>query len=279
MAIKENKTKWINIAVTTSVEPSEALLARAGEISVDLQCPLLDRDRRGLKQLMERHHLDRVFVLTKEQLVLHGREGSLFWHPGTSVLKLWAYAPSNNKHKQLEKTLDIIRATGIQPGDQILDCTLGYGSDAIVLSWACGPTGRVVGLEADLCLAYLTGDGLRTYKNVAPQVREAMGRIEVVQSMNLAYLRQLPANSFDVVYFDPMFQEGLSASKPLQALRAFACTAILDIETLHEAKRVARRRVVVKERIGSGVFEALGIEKTLGGWRTGAVAYGLVDLI
>lgn len=271
----------VTTAVTTAVDPTSELIQRAAEIAGSLGCPVVPRGRRGLKQLLARYQLQRVFVVTHDALVLHSADASVFWHPGTAMLKLWRYAAANPKREDPAATrpMDLVVAAAIESGDRILDCTLGYGSDAIVMSWAVGATGGVVGLEADPALAYLTAEGLKHYPerhHVSDEVAAAMGRIQVVSTPCLDYLRTLPDNSFDVVYFDPMFQEAVEGSVALGALRHFAHTAPLDRATVAEAQRVSRRRVVVKERIGSGVFETLGITQTIGGWRTGAIAYGFL---
>ncbi len=262
-------SEQFKLGVTTATDPTEALIASAKALSEQLGCPMVDRGRRGLKHLLAHYKFDRMFVVTHECIVLHSVETSVFWNPGTAYLKLWQ--PSQNK------PLDLLVATALGPGDQVLDCTLGYGSDAIVCSWAVGREGRVVGLEADGPMAYLTAQGMKGYQKGPTAMLEAMRRIEVWPVDHLTYLRGLPDGAFDVVYFDPMFVEGVSASPSMVPLRHLACLEGISQEAWQEAKRVARRRVVVKERIGSGVFEALGVQQKVGGWRKGHVAYGWIE--
>ncbi len=44
-----------------------------------------------------------------------------------------------------------------------------------------------------------------------------------------------------------------------------------------EALRVCKKRVVVKERIGSGVFKELGIINRIGEIKFGSVVYGYIE--
>lgn len=257
------------LGVTTAVSPDQGLLDQAHRVAMDFSCPLIPRGRHGLKAIFESYGLEEIFVVTKTGLVLHNREQSVFWHPGTAFLKL--ARPQN-------KPLDILRATAIEPGDQVLDCTLGFGADALVMSWAAGSEGKVVGLEYNSRLAYLTQEGLKHYKHKLDALTLAMAGIQVVVADHGTYLSALPDKAYDVVYFDPMFREGVTGAMAMGLWKSFAYNSPLDLEAWQEAKRVARKRVVVKERIGSGVFESLGIEEKIGGWRRGAVAYGYVSI-
>ena len=40
-----------------------------------------------------------------------------------------------------------VEAAQVEPGDKLLDCTLGLGSDAIIASLAAGEQGEVCGIE------------------------------------------------------------------------------------------------------------------------------------
>uniref|UniRef100_UPI0025D0B145 class I SAM-dependent methyltransferase n=1 Tax=Selenomonas sp. F0473 TaxID=999423 RepID=UPI0025D0B145 len=107
------------------------------------------------------------------------------------------------------------------------------------------------------------------------EMHAAMRRIAVHAADALTYLREQPDGSFDVVYFDPMFRRPLHESAGMNALRASADMRALTPETVAAACRVARRRVVMKERRGSGEFERLGFSEVVGG-RYSRVAYGVM---
>ncbi len=118
---------------------------------------------------------------------------SFFWHPGTAVKKLWEI--SLGKHNSLQIAADL------KTGSTVLDCTLGFGSDAILMACIVGDKGRVVGIEANEYIAYLTRDGLQNYTQVKAYIKHHMKQITVVHSTYESYLSSLPDNSFDVVYF------------------------------------------------------------------------------
>ena len=91
----------------------------------------------------------------------------------------------------------------------------------------------------------------------------------------LDYLRQQKDNSYDVVYFDPMFRKPLTASNGISPLRSVANHAPLSEEAVAEALRVARQRVVMKEASGSEEFARLGFHQLMGG-KYSKVHYGVM---
>ena len=62
-------------------------------------------------------------------------------------------------------------------------------------------------------------------------------------------------HSVDVVYFDPMFDENIIESNGIRELTHLAATHSLTDKILQEAKRVARKRVVLKDHYRSPRFE------------------------
>jgi hypothetical protein len=83
--------------------------------------------------------------------------------------------------------------------------------------------------------------------------------VEVLHRDAHAYLTTLPGASFDVVLFDPMFSKARRASPAFEALRRFADPSPLTVEALAEARRVARRWVVVKAARYSTDLKRLGL--------------------
>jgi 16S rRNA G966 N2-methylase RsmD len=137
---------------------------------------------------------------------------------------------------------------------------LGLGSDAIVASFAAGQQGQVVGLEGNPYLALLVKRGLKTWEDSEEKMISAMRRIEVIQADHYELLKTLPENHFDVVYFDPMFEETISESNGIKGLTHFAEGKDLSMEIINEAKRVARKRVVLKDHFRSSRFEEFGFD-------------------
>jgi len=151
----------------------------------------------------------------------------------------------------------MIEAMQLSGGDTVLDCTLGRGCDAVVASWVVGEAGQVVGLERILILAALTAHGLANYEIQPADVAAAMRRIKVRQADYHDVLSETPSASFDVVYFDPIFDQPLDGSPAMSLLRALADQRPVDTAALQEAQRVARRTVVIKQRRGSDYWEQL----------------------
>lgn len=249
--------------VTTSRHPTAQEEMRARVLAAELGVPYVPR-RGSLDDL----DAEAVLVVTRERLVVHTPAGEIFFHPGMARPRV----------RELERGKPdvMVQAMGLRPGDTVLDCTLGLGSDAIVASFVVGGQGRVVGLEAVPVLAAVVRWGLQNYDPDHDGLRDAMRRIEVVRADHEAYLSTLPAASFDIVYFDPMFREPVMESAHMRPWRALACHQPLSRATIAAACRVARRRVVVKERSGSPVFAELGLTEVVGG-RKSRIAYGVLD--
>jgi 16S rRNA (guanine1516-N2)-methyltransferase len=169
----------------------------------------------------------------------------------------------------------LVAAAGLQRGDRVLDATLGLGGDALVAAHATGA--EVVALEQDGLLAAFTQAGLRRLQKHGGEP----GRlIEVVHRNHRDYLRDQPEGAFDVVLFDPMFrpaQPGFhhagDAGPFFELLRAHADHAPLEQETLREARRVARRGVLVKDAAPGHELLRLGLTPRLTR-RSAAIAFG-----
>jgi hypothetical protein len=144
-------------------------------------------------------------------------------------------------------------ASGILPGDAVLDCTLGLGADALVAAVAAGPRGHVLGIEGSAALAAWTGEGL------ARSALPGADRIEVRSADHAALLASLPARSFDVVCFDPMFRHARAEPGGFDVVRGLADTRPLAPEALALARRVARRWVLVKDGAPGWDLARLGL--------------------
>lgn len=256
----------VNILVTTSARPRRAERLEAEEISRTLGLPYVPRGRESLEALRGEHGAQAAVVVTRRRvgLVFAGRE--FFFHPGLGKVRI--------RRIEAGKTDQMIQAMGLKARDSVLDCTLGLGADALVAGHVVGDGGCVVGLEAVPVVALLVRHGLEHGPDDGPLAR-AMRRVEVVTADHREYLRLLEDRSFDVVYFDPMFRRPRHSSSAMEPLRPLADTRALDPDSVGEAVRVARRRVVLKERAGSPEFERLGFRLICGG-RYSPVAYGII---
>ncbi|WP_339063116.1 class I SAM-dependent methyltransferase [Tepidibacillus marianensis] len=162
-----------------------------------------------------------------------------FFHPSMAILRI----------NQLQKGDNdiLVSLSKLKPDDSFLDCTLGLGSDSIVASYLVGERGRVVGVESQPVIAVIVEQGLQNGWKENHDIELAMKRIEVVTMNHLDYLYSLPDRSFDVIYFDPMFRQGFSKSSSMIPLRQVANSNSLAVETILQAKRIAKRAIVLKE--------------------------------
>lgn len=254
--------------VTTALNAGETEREKARRLSAECGAPLVTRADRSLKEITLEHAVDGVLVVCRRRtaLFIAGRE--FFFHPGMAVLRIKALIAG--------KTDQMVKAMDLRPGDRVLDCTLGLGADAAVTAHVVGDKGMVEGLEVVPPVAVLVRQGLDELRRADdPWLAAAAGRIRVIEADYREYLPQLPDKSFDVVYFDPMFRRGVTASSNMLPLRVLADPSPVDREALAEAARVASKRVVVKERRLSREFDRLGLKEIVGG-RYAAVAYGIL---
>jgi 16S rRNA (guanine1516-N2)-methyltransferase len=191
--------------------------------------------------------LERLIGSVAEALLVVGGDGLSLWD-SAGVLR-FTPGMARLRIKQLDAGIRedaLVRLGELAPADHVLDCTLGLAGDALVAAHAVGPSGRVVGVESSLPLAVLIAEA-------------KLPGIEVVHGEALAHLRALPDRSFDVVLFDPMFGRPGKSAERFEVLRRFANHGELTPEALEEAKRVARRCVLVKGSRYSQDFKKLGL--------------------
>ena len=259
----------MKIAVTTTRERDKSLSYKAEKIAKDLNIPYIKRDNLSINKTILKEDLHYLLVAEKDKLVIKGDDTEVFWHPSMTELKIKSIK-SGNKESMIE-------AAELKEGDSILDCTLGFAGDSIIFASIVGESGKVVGTEVNKYIAYLTKDGLKNYNGVNIEMKRYMESIEVVNSSYEKYLAKAEDNSFDVVYFDPMFQEPNKKSSLINAFRTFTQHKGLTKEVIKEALRVCRRKVVIKERYALNNLNEIGAKKYYGSARKGSITYGVID--
>ena len=207
-----------------------------------------------------------VLVVQRHRLVLHVGGEELFYHPGMALQRL--------RRLRRGRPDPLVEALGLQPGDTVVDATLGLAADALVASAVVGPHGRVVGLERVAVLAVLVREGLASYPWPDPELAQAAARIQVLACDHRDWLAAQPPRSADVVYFDAMFERPLSGSVSMAAWRRAAWEEPVQPEALQQAARVARRCVVLKDRRDSSRLASLRPARIVGG-RSSRVVYGV----
>ena len=231
----------IRFAVTSNKNDNLKLKEQAKAWAQQLQVHYVKRyDNGSLDAMLVEHHLDALLIAGKNGPQLYSPEGMLLYHPGLGKVRWQRVVQRHEKDNYLT-------AMKIRPGQRVLDCTVGLAADALLASRAVGKDGKVIGLEASLPLWFLTSRGIMLYKSRLPELLQDLQRIEIIHAEASAYLKKLPENSFDVVYFDPMFRQPVRKSSEMVPLRPLAYSEPLTRETVDLALKAAPR-VVIKER-------------------------------
>lgn len=259
----------MKVAITTTRNPDESLINKAHCIAKELDIEYVKRGNYSIKKISEMNEIEYFLFVEKDKIVLKGNDNTFFWHPSTSGFKINAIKEGINE--------PMVEAMNLKEGDRVLDCTLGLATDSIVFASIVGKKGKVVGTEVNKYIACITKNGLNDYEDIDEETKMSMDRIDVVNSSYEEYILSQPDNSFDVIYFDPMFKSPNKKSVAINSLRPFAQQGGLKKEILLQALRVCKNRVVIKERAGSGEFERLGIKKCYGNNKFGSIAYGVIE--
>ncbi|MFC4411303.1 class I SAM-dependent methyltransferase [Chungangia koreensis] len=240
--------------VTTAGRPDEESMALAKAACIKLSLPFKDRKKRSVSAMIQEYGAE-ILVAGKNRYAFYTSTESepFFFHPNSAAFRL--------KRMMKGEVDPFVETAGIDKGDTILDCTLGMGSDCIIASFAAGAQGKVRGCEVHPVIAFIVQEGLRLYKDGSQELLEAMRRIEVIPRDSLEYLKEQPDKTVDIVYLDPMFEEVIEESDNFQSLRAAGFHTQLSEEWVNEAKRVARKRIILKAHFRSDLFEQFGFER------------------
>lgn len=254
--------------ITTITKVNTDLIYQAQALAQKFNKKFVTRNNLSLERLKQDNNVDNILIFTKDGLKAHTSQGDLFFHLNMAQLRIL-----NLNRKQKDH---MVEAMDLKPKMSVLDCTLGLGTDATVASYIVGENGKVVGLESATLIYLITKYGLANFNHDNIAINHSLRRIE---SFNLHYLDYLKAqgdNSFDIVYFDPMFRKPIQDSANFKPMRAIANMEQLQSKALVEALRVAKKRVVIKETKDSMEFKRLNISQIYGG-KYSSVSYGVID--
>ncbi|QNK55246.1 class I SAM-dependent methyltransferase [Paenibacillus sp. PAMC21692] len=256
--------------VTTAPMPSERVLAQARRLADELSAAYVQRRSSSVRKLLERSGDGRAIVVTDREIRFYDGDEAppLFFHPSMAFIRV--------KRLRKGESDPLLDLSGCRPGDTVIDCTAGMAADSLVFSYAVGTAGTVVALESEPILCALVREGLSAYESGLEDVNDAMRRIKMICREHGQYLAEQPDNSADIVYFDPMFRQPILESSAIGAFRSIANMDALTTEVVEQAKRVARRTVIMKEHQGSGEYERLGFEKRH--INTSKIAYGVIHV-
>lgn len=254
--------------ITTITKVNTDLIYQAQALAQKFNKKFVTRNNLSLERLKQDNNVDNILIFTKEGLKAHTSQGDLFFHLNMAQLRILNLNRNQKDH--------MVEAMDLKPKMSVLDCTLGLGTDATVASYIVGENGKVVGLESATLIYLITKYGLANFNHDNIAINHSLRRIE---SFNLHYLDYLKAqgdNSFDIVYFDPMFRKPIQDSANFKPMRAIANMEQLQSKALVEALRVAKKRVVIKETKDSMEFKRLNISQIYGG-KYSSVSYGVID--
>lgn len=264
----------ITLAVTTGGKPTPELEAEARRLADEMGVPYAARKGGPLARVFDATGAARLLVFGGDRLRLCAREGGeYFFHPNLATVRA-----ANLLRGDRDVFVD---ATGLGSGDRLLDCTLGFAGEAALGALRVGATGTVVGLESVPELAAVTRHGLQCFELPSAPLQNALRQINVETADYRAFLPRCATDAFDVVYFDPMFDERLPGSEnSVSPLALFGNPAPLDAAAVQEARRVARRRVVVKHPRHVPLPEELrsAVSQTLTG-RKSRVVYAVLGAL
>ncbi len=255
----------INFAVTVGRSKNNGLEITAIAWAKKFGVKYLERTSKGsLQFLCTQKQLDALLIATNNGPHVFTSEGTFFFHPGMAVLRVQRLKGGKTDH--FASTL------GLKTGMKVLDCTMGLASDAIVASFLIGKNGLICAVEASPLLHFVVSKGLKTYCTNDVDLNDAMRRIKTICSDADVYLKSLPNDCFDVIYFDPMFKHPVDGSSNMQPLRPLAVEQSLTLATVNEALRVAPF-IVIKER-SRKILQTLGCTEIKGG-RYSRIKYGI----
>ncbi len=255
--------------VTTGRNSLSFLRDEAKRWAEKLNMPFLDRYA-PLDVMQREKELDALLVVTKQGPKVVLPDGNVFFfHPSLSVLRVQRLEQGGQD--------TLLNALALKAGESVLDCTLGLATDACVIAYAVGATGQVHGLEASPLIALVVREGLkdcRSHSEAPDWFKEASLRISVKNANYEDVLATLPDNAYDVVYFDPMFAHPVQSSANMQPLRPLAKDGGVSASSLLQARRVAKKRVVIKDHCSAALLKDLHAP-TLGGGKYSRVRFGV----
>ena len=254
--------------VTTAGRTNQEYINLAKKVADDLRIPYVKRNKQSIAKMYSLS--SNIVVIGKQGIELHNKDSHepYFFHPNVAMIRA---------KRLLKGEQDpLIEVSGLHEGDSFLDCTLGFGSDSIIASLVVGVSGKVIGIESSTILAYIVKQGLQSWSSQNQRIDQAMRKVEVVNSNHLDTLKSMSAKSVDVIYFDPMFEESIPESNAIQAMSYHCNHETITADTIEEAKRVARKSIVLKDHFRSERFQKLGFEQQIR--KTAKFHFGVINI-
>lgn len=256
-------------AVTTIRNSTAPIIEEAKTRAQVLGFPYFQRED-TLEEMAARYHVD-GFLIYGKQLPYYWNGGEEYrFHMGTAVLRT----------SQMEKG-NQDRLCRLLPTDDfcsVLDCTFGQAGDSSTMSWYLLGRGQVTALEKSPILYEIGRAGIAGYVDKDEKLTKAVRRISLWHQDYKTFLQQAAPKSFDVIYFDPMFHHPVKREvNDMEGFRRAASYDGLAEEVLQLAMKVARKKIIVKERPFSPLFRN-GLFTEVHGKKGQTTAYGVINL-
>lgn len=227
--------------ITTPLKYNDTLVEEVKEFGKEYNIPFIYREKISTKKLIEKY--SEVLVIGKEKVQLIRENENFTYHPNFSQVRL--------KRILKGESDPFLEATNLKADDKFLDCTMGLASDSII---AAIVTDSVTSLESTLGVYLVVTIGMSKYRFTLPYLKNASKKISTHYIDAYKFLKVQKDNSYDVVYFDPMYEEEVN-SEGIKGLKYYANHSELTKEIIEEAKRVASKRVVLKAHFNSPLFK------------------------
>jgi len=263
-----NELAEANVLVTTPRSPTIEEEESAAELADLLGSSFYAREGRTLNSLVRRHNMAAAIVVGSREIRLVYKGRNYGFHPNMAMHRVTAL-------RAMEKDR-LVEVAELKSGDKFLDCTCGLGSDAVVAAYAIGKNGMVSALEVSAILAVIVRYGLLNYQHKESAMVEAMRRVTVVTEDYVNFLPVQEEDSWDVVYFDPMFETTIADAKGLDIVRMLGSHDLPSLDIINEARRVAKRSVVIKDRSPGKFLNATDIPVVS---KSKRVWYGRLDAL
>jgi len=222
--------------ITTAFDETPLLLKQAKQLADEFSIEFVSRNKRTIKAMLE--SVDSQIFVTNSLRGLSfyelGKE-EVFFHPNMAKQRI-----NQLKNQRIDS---MIQACGLETGMTFFDGTAGLLADSLVASFVGA---NITACEKSFPLYLILREGIKFYQENHPEMAKLFERITLIHKDNLEVLKKLPDESFDVVYFDFMFDSTIQTSIGIQVIKSAACADWLSQVHVKEALRVAKRCVVVK---------------------------------
>ena len=256
-------------AVTTIRNSTASIMEEAKARAAALGFSYFQRED-TLEEMASRYNVH-GFLIYGKQLPYYWNGGEEYrFHMGTAVLRTSQMEKGNQDR--------LCRLLPVDGFCSVLDCTFGQAGDSSTMSWYLGDRGHVTALEKSDILYEIGRAGIAGYVDKEERLTQAVRRISLLHQDFKTFLSQAKPKSFDVIYFDPMFHHPVKREvNDMEGFRRAASYDGLEDEVLRLAMKVAKKRIIVKERPFSPLFRN-GLFTEIHGKKGQTTAYGVINL-